>query len=176
MRQHSYASGTGSAAALLGHPLHPVIVPLPIGAVIGTFICDVAFAYTGQEGWAVAASWMLLVALVAGAVAAFFGLVEFASISRARSMGIAWAHGAANVVLLALLLVSYILRRGDPVAGAWPVGITFSSVAFVLVLVSGWLGGELAFRHGVGVDRAVGRGEAGSLEKAPSGRDDIGLS
>jgi hypothetical protein len=62
-----YPSGTGSIVAIAGHPLHPMAVSLPIGALILALGADIGFWITQNPFWVYAATWLLLAALVKGA-------------------------------------------------------------------------------------------------------------
>lgn len=170
-----YPSGTGSIVAIAGHPLHPMVVPIPIGALILALAADIGFWITQNPFWTSAATWLLLATLVSGAVAAVLGVIELMGLGRARTLGIGLAHGAGNILLLALTLWNYRLHLGTP-EQAYPYGLIISAVAVVLVMLTGWLGGEMSFRHGVGVSRRIGAGEGGDSDYLPSGREDIGKS
>jgi uncharacterized membrane protein len=63
----------------------------------------------------------------------------------------AWNHFIVAVMLLAMAAAGVWLRAPDPVAAVWPWGLVLSSATLVLVMVAGWLGGTLSFRHGIGV-------------------------
>jgi uncharacterized membrane protein len=170
-----YQSGSGAAAAIAGHPLHPLIVPLPIGAFVGAFVSDIAYLSTHDAFWSIAAYWLIIAGLIAGAVAALLGIIDLMSIRRARTMGIGWAHASLNVVAMAISLVSYLMRHTNPEGVAGDAGAYLTGSVVALLAVSGWLGGELVFRHGVSVGTNVGAvGETADHEIDPSGRPDTG--
>jgi uncharacterized membrane protein len=174
MYRPKYPSGTGARAALFGHPLHPMIVPIPIAALVGVAITDWVHLNTANEFWPLASYWLLIAGLISGVVAAGLGLIDLAGISRARSMGIGWAHAIGNVIVLGLSLVNFLIRRDSPLD---PPGeaIILSTIVFGGLLLTGWLGGELAFRHGIGVSAGVGkRDDSENLDVTPSGREDVG--
>lgn len=176
-RYRAYLSGTGSAAAIRGHPLHPMIVPLPIGALVVAFGFDIAFFMTQDPFFARAAMILLGVGLATGALAAVLGLMEMMSLSRARTLGIAWMHGVGNLVAIFLTLANFLIRHPDPAGGVVPAGVAISGVVLLLLLVGGWLGGEMTYRHGVGVSPGVGsEREAADTDHLPDGRPDIGKS
>src|SRR5215216_924893 len=103
MRNEHYEldEGVKSTAAIVGHPIHPILVPLPIGFLVGALLSDLAFARTEDEFWARAALWLILAGFIAGALAAVFGLIDFLTIQRARRID-GWIHFIGNA--LALLL------------------------------------------------------------------------
>jgi uncharacterized membrane protein len=141
---------SNSKAAIFGHPLHPMLVPFPIAFLVGTLICDIVYASSGNPFWADVAKWLLVPALVGGALAAVLGLMDFASIRQAREGWIGWAHMGGNVIVMLLSAINLVLRWNDP-AGAEGTGIIISVIVVCMLLVTGWLGGELVFRRHVGV-------------------------
>jgi uncharacterized membrane protein len=138
-----------STAALAGHPLHPSVVPLPIGLLAGAFMSDLAYLVTHDGFFARASRWLLRGGLATGAVAAALGATDFATVREARRpAGV--AHASGNAIVMLLSAVSLALRRGRP--GSVPgAAAALTALAAVLLSVTGWLGGELSYRHRVGV-------------------------
>ena len=81
-----------SVAAIEGHPLHPAIVPLPIGAFIGAFVADLAYARTGDRFWARGAHVLSVAGVATGLLAGALGATDFVGRDRIRSRGSAWIH------------------------------------------------------------------------------------
>lgn len=138
-----------STAAIAGHPLHPMLVTLPIGLLVATTASDIAGAVTGDRFWARASRWLLRGALASGAAAAAMGATDFFTIGAARKpTGI--AHAAGNATIMGLSAASLLARRGDRnrIPG---LAFALSGISAGLLLVTGWLGGELSYRHGIGV-------------------------
>lgn len=153
-----YSRGTGSVMQIAGHPLHPMIVPLVIGSVVAVFAADIAFVSTARPVFLDIGRYALLAGLITGALAALTGAVEFMSLPRARTMGIGWGHAIANVAVFLLMIVNYRVRMQDGIEPIVPYGIILSGVAFALTGLAGWFGGEMVYRHGVGVSRSMGAG------------------
>lgn len=145
--------GVESTAAIAGHPLHHMLVALPIGLLIGALASDIAFLSTGDPFWARGSFWLLIGGIVTALVAAVPGFIDFMTIDRVRGVWVSWAHMIGNLVIVGLALVNVGLRLNDPVAGLqdWGFWISLGSVA--LLLFTGWLGGELAYRYGIGAIR-----------------------
>jgi uncharacterized membrane protein len=138
-----------STVTIAGHPIHPMLVPLPIGLFVAALICDIVYVADGSPGWAFAARWLLGGGLAGALLAALAGFADFAGNSRIRAFRDAWLHLFANLALVLIEGVNLILRLPDPrVAGS--IGIILSAAAALVMLFSGWKGGELVFRHGVG--------------------------
>ena len=150
-RYHRY--GVESTAAIAGHPLHHMLVTLPIGLLIGALAGDVAFRVTGDLFWARGALWLLIGGIVTALVAAIPGLIDFMTIDRVRNLWISWTHMIGNLTVVGLAAVNAWLRWDDPVAGAQGAGLWLSVVQTALLSLSGWLGGELAYRYGIGAIR-----------------------
>lgn len=142
-------------AKLLGHPIHQMLIVFPLGLLATAVIFDVIHLLTGNPTMAVVAYWMIAAGIIGGLVAAPFGLVDWFSIpegTRAKSVGL--RHAAGNVVVLVLFAASWFLRGDrpeDPGTTAFVLALVGAGVA----AVSGWLGGELVDRLGVGVDEGA---------------------
>jgi uncharacterized membrane protein len=153
-----YGSGAGSVAAIAGHPLHPLVVPLVIGLYTAAVIADVAFVRSGDAFFARGAGMLLLGTLMAGALAVLPGLIDLLAIPRARRLPAAWVHGVGNLVFLVLVGWNYAHRQSEPLPVDAQMSFNLSLLGLAVLLVTGWLGGELSFRHGVGVSPEVGTG------------------
>jgi uncharacterized membrane protein len=143
--------GERSHASIFGHPLHPMIVPFPIAFLVGTLVTDIVFKSTDNVFWATMSKWQILAALVMAAIAAVLGLTDFVTIKRVRRGWIGWTHMLGNVAVVLLSLFSLIYRWNDPAAGVMSVGLPISIAVVIILLITGWLGGELVFRHKIGV-------------------------
>ena len=152
MNGHDDVRGTHppSTAKIGGHPIHPMLIPFPIVCFIGAFVTDIMYASNGEPGWATASNWLLGVGLVMAALAAITGLTDFLGDDRVRRLGDAVKHMLANVTAVVLEAVNLVLRLDNPdFAGS--TGIWISGIVVLILLYSGWKGGELVYRHGVGV-------------------------
>ena len=130
----------------LGHPVHPILVAVPIGAWVTSAVYDVKSAISGAERDQQVADAALRVGIVAAAPAALTGLVQFLdTVDQARRQTL--VHWGLNNVGIALFLVSLGLRR----AGRRTPGRAVSLAGLAVIGASGFLGGDLAYRLGVGV-------------------------
>ncbi len=136
---------------LLGHSVHQMLVPLPIGLLIGTAGLDAWQLFDPSPARAEVTFVLLLGTLITGGIAAVVGWIDWSGIptgTRARSVGL--AHGVGNALLLSLLLISWTLRREVPSMPPTPaLWLVFVSAA--VGGVTAWLGGELVSRLGIGV-------------------------
>jgi uncharacterized membrane protein len=130
----------------LGHPLHPVVVAWPIGAWMVSGWYDARSARTNDPRDEHAADGALRIGIVGALVAAVTGVVQFVD-ARDQARRETAVHAALNNVALLLFVLSLLARR----RGRRPLGRALASTGLSLVSVSGWLGGDVAFRHGVGM-------------------------
>lgn len=155
MSDHQDTAGVPSTAAIAGHPLHPIFVLFPAAFLVGAFATDLAFWGTADPFWARASLWLVGVGLVTGIVAALFGAIDFWTIERARAHQAGWIHFLGNAAVLVLAAVNLWIRWGAPAAAVVPWGVVLSAIISLLLIVTGWYGGELSYRYKIGV---VGHG------------------
>jgi len=139
-----------STAQIAGHPLHPMIIPFPIAFFVSVFVCDIAFKSSGNPAWATAALWLLGAGLIMAALAAVLGLTDFAGEPRIRALNDAWWHAGINVLAVLISLYNFFIRYSEPTS-AGTKGLIISLIVVLLLLVSGWKGWEMVYRHHVGV-------------------------
>jgi uncharacterized membrane protein len=159
-----------STARIGGHPIHPMLIPFPIAFFVATFVCDLVYWQTANPAWATAALWLLGAGLISAALAAVAGLTDFLGDRMIREMNDAWWHAGGNVLLVLIELYSWYARYIDGSAAVIPLGIVLSLVSVVLLLFTGWKGGELVFRHRTGVAEAPMSQPMPSSTSGPSHR------
>jgi uncharacterized membrane protein len=138
-----------------GHPFHPILVTVPIGAWTASLVFDIASHVTADPGFLTQGSlWLIVVGVLGALAAAFAGFLDpFAIPFRTLAFRTALVHMTLNLVITAGYVAGFGWRNGSyhhpgPVA-AGPLAL--SAVCLVLLGVSGFLGGKLAFRYGVRV-------------------------
>jgi uncharacterized membrane protein len=138
---------------LLGHPVHQMLIVFPVGLLITAFIVDViGSASSNPEWWRI--SWMIPAAVIGGLTAAVFGFLDWRGIpSGTRASRVGMWHGLGNVVVVVLFALSWWVRPGSGQLGSG--AMTLSILGTALLFVTGWLGGELVVRLGVGVDEGA---------------------
>jgi uncharacterized membrane protein len=138
-----------STAKIGGHPIHPMLVPFPIVCFIGALVADIAYLKYGWHGWAIGGRVLLLVGLIMAALAAVAGLTDFLGEKRIQGSD-AIKHAVANVTAVVLELINLILRwHNDAAIGK--IGVYISAIVVLILLYSGWKGGDLVYKHGMGV-------------------------
>jgi uncharacterized membrane protein len=160
-----------SKAKLLGHPIHQMLVVFPLGLLATAVAFDIVGLVRGEASWFDISFWMIAAGIIGGLLAAVFGFIDWLAIpsgTRAKTIGL--LHGGGNVVVTLLFIISWLLRRPAPENPGF-AAFAVSFVAVLLALVTGWLGGELVDRLGVGVDTGAHLNAPSSLSGRPA-RDD----
>ena len=134
----------------LGHPLHPALTDVPLGAWTAALALDAMESISGRKELAAGADAAIAVGLVGAAGAAVTGLTDWSETSgRARKVGM--LHGLMNVGATALYTTSLILRRRKQ-RGA---GMGFAMLGYAVSSASAYLGGHLVFGEKIGVNHAA---------------------
>jgi uncharacterized membrane protein len=140
-----------SRVKLFGHPVHQMLIVFPLGLLATSVVFDIIHLASGAAYAATVAYALIASGIVGGLLAAPFGLIDWIAIpsgTRAKKIG-GW-HGSGNVVVLVLFALSLWLRSGQvaqPPTWAWLLSFCGAAIA----LVTGWLGGELVDRLGIGI-------------------------
>jgi uncharacterized membrane protein len=120
-------------------------------------------AFTGTPQWAVIAFWMMVAGVVGGGAAAVPGIIDWLGIPRGtRAFAIGRLHGIGNGVVLMLFGLSLYLRKDAPAAPSM-LAMVASLAGASLAVVTGWLGGELIERLGIGVHEGAHMNAPSSL-------------
>src|ERR1051326_4912350 len=155
-------------AKLFGHPVHQMLIVFPLGLLATSFFFDIAYLITRRADLEIVAYWMIFAGVILGLCAALFGFIDWLAIpknTRARAIGV-W-HGLGNVVVTLLFAVSWFTRHGHA-SSPPPTAYFLSGVAFVIALITGWLGGELVDRLSIGVDDGAHVNAPSSLSGRPA--------
>lgn len=140
-------------AQIKSHPIHPMLVSLPIGLWVGSFVFDLLGAATGNIYLHITAYYALIGGCVGAVLAAVPGVIDlFGAVppnSSARQRG--YIHGSLNVLAL-LLFIYAAAHRGDPMTRPDKLSFGLSLLGIIGIAVSGWLGGTLVYRNQIGVD------------------------
>jgi uncharacterized membrane protein len=140
-----------STVTLGRRPLHAMLVPIPIVCFVGTLVTDIVYWQTAAMLWADMSAWLLLVGLIVSLVVVPAGLIDFFGDPRIRALRAAWVHGIGNVAVVVLSIFNCAIHTRDAYTSVVPSGLILSAVVVVILLVTGWNGWALVYRHGVGV-------------------------
>ncbi|MGH8800441.1 MAG: DUF2231 domain-containing protein [Casimicrobiaceae bacterium] len=138
-------------ASVAGHPLHAMLIVFPAGLLIFSLICDlISLGSANAATWATVALYTMAGGFIGALVAAVPGLIDLLSLTDPRVKKIAITHMSINLVVVVLFAINLWMRHNG--AGNTGTPLILSIVAILMLAVSGWLGGEMVHRHGVGVD------------------------
>ena len=158
-----------SRTKVAGHPVHPMLVAFPIALFPTAVAFDIVYLVTDQPHWAEMSWYLIGVGILGGLAAAIPGWIDWFAIPReTRAKRIGLIHGAGNVVVLGLFILSWLLRR-DTVSVPPTEGVVAGLLGAGLMAFTGWLGGELVDRLGVGVDDGAHLDAPSSLSERPAG-------
>lgn len=157
-----------SRAKFLGHAIHPIMIVFPLGLLATGVVFDAVYLIWGNPVMATVAFWMIVAGIIGGLLSAPFGWIDWFAIpgaTRAKSVGL--MHGLGNTLVLLLFVGSWWLRRDAP-ENPQMLDHILSFAGAGLALVTGWLGGELVERLGVGVDDGAHLNAPSSLSGKPA--------
>jgi uncharacterized membrane protein len=133
-----------------------MLIPFPIALWVFSLIADVIYLWRGNPIWR---DWIAFYALLAGiigaAAAAVFGIIDWLSIKDREVKKVADWHARLNVIALVIFAISFYLRTAGGsrmIGGSYTIPLLLSVLGVILILISGYLGGELVFRYGVAVN------------------------
>jgi len=137
-------------ASIARHPIHPMLVPIPIGLWIFSLVCDLTFLLgSGASLWYTLAFYTMIGGLIGAVLAAIPGFVDMLSLTGPRKR-IALAHMTLNLTIVALYAVNIGMRINGP--ENFTASVILSGIAIALLAVSGWLGGHMVYVYRVAVD------------------------
>lgn len=160
-----------SKAKLFGHAIHPILIVFPLGFLTGAVIFDLIYLFSGNADMQMVAYWMLSAGIIGGLLAAPFGWIDWFAIpagTRAKSVGL--LHGVGNMIVVLLFIGSWALRTYNTQDVTYILQYVFSFAGIPLAVVTGWLGGELVERLGVGVDNGANLDAPSSLSNETAGK------
>ena len=136
-------------ASIAGHPIHPMLVPIPIGLWVFSLVCDLIHVGGGvSPAWTTVALYTMAGGIIGALVAAVFGLIDLLSLPPGPKRT-ALIHMTMNLVIVVLYAINFWMRLDAPQE---PGGLVWLSLVSVALLgISGWLGGKLVYELGVGV-------------------------
>lgn len=158
----------------MGHPIHPMLVNFPLGLLITSVVFDIVHWITGNGYWSGIAFWMIAAGAITGLLAAVVGTIDALAIpSGTRAKSVSFLHGSGNLLILILFAVSWFLRLSVP-ENPPIIAYVFSFLGAALLGVTGWLGGELTLRLGIGVDEGANLNAPSSLSGLPASESSTG--
>ena len=142
-----------SKASVAGHPIHPMLIPFPLALWATSFAVDVLFYFLRHPTLLIIAKFMIAAGCLGAIAAAIPGIIDWLTIKNGEVKRAANWHARLNVAALVVFAISFFLRMGrysELVGRRLTLPFLLSAVGVVLISISGWLGGELVFRYGIG--------------------------
>jgi len=156
-----------SPASVKKHPIHPMLVGLPIGLWVFAVVCDIAHAANGNAAWQTVATYCVAGGIAGALLAAIPGLMDYFSIDEAEMKRIANLHLAVNLAAVVLFAINLWLRFHLPAESNLPLWL--SVLGILAIGVGGWLGGEMVYVKGMAVeavDKLAKKAEGPSSRRA----------
>jgi nitrite reductase/ring-hydroxylating ferredoxin subunit/uncharacterized membrane protein len=135
----------------LGHPLHPVLTDIPVGAWTCTLALDALDGLSERKEFGAAADAVLGIGILGALGAAVTGATDWSdTYDRGRKIGL--VHGLLNVAATALYTSSFFMRKKKKTR---QTGIALSMLGFAIANASAYLGGHLVFGEQIGIDHTA---------------------
>jgi uncharacterized membrane protein len=142
-----------SKASIAGHPVHPMLIPFPLALWVTSFVVDILFYFLRHPTLLVVAKFMIAAGCIGALAAAVPGIIDWLSIKNGDVKKVANWHARLNITALVVFAISLFLRMGSYshlVGRKLTIPFLLSLFGVILIAISGWLGGELVFRYGMG--------------------------
>lgn len=137
-----------------GHPFHPILVTIPIGTWVASLVFDLVavFNHDDRSAFLLGAQVLIGIGIIGALLAAIFGFLDLLTVTKGTP---AWktgiTHMTLNLTIVVLFVINFIVRAASGFDDVSVVGLVLTIIALILLGVSGWLGGKLAYRYGVRV-------------------------
>ncbi len=140
-----------SKFAIAGHPIHPMLVPLPIGLFVWALVANIVYGFSDSDRtWYEISYWSSIAGIVSALLAAVPGMVDGLTIGReSDARDKAMLHMTLNVIVVGLFVAAVVMMRDNNAVegGEMALALALQAVAVGLLGLSGWIGGELVYRH-----------------------------
>jgi uncharacterized membrane protein len=140
-----------SPASIKRHPIHPMLIPLPIGLWVFSFISDIIYRAGGGAVWNEVAFYTMAGGIVGALLAAIPGFIDYRAIRESRLKSVGRWHMSLNLATVVLFTFNLWLRTQSPPGAGWPFALSIIGIA--VLGVSGWLGGTMVYEYGMAVSK-----------------------
>lgn len=137
-------------ASIARHPIHPMLVPIPIGLWLFSLVADLIHAGgSTNPAWTTVAFYCMGGGIVGALAAAVPGLIDLLSLPPGPRRT-ALTHMTINLTVVVLYAINFWMRMAAPESPGKLVWLSLLSIG--LLTISGWLGGKMVYEHGIAVD------------------------
>jgi uncharacterized membrane protein len=140
-----------STAWIARHPIHPMLVPVPTVCFVGTLLTDLTYWWTADMMWADFSAWLVTVGVIMGWLAALAVLIDFLGGRLVGDEAPAWLRAIGIAVALVLATLNMLVHTHDAWTSVVPWGLVLSAAVVLTLLFTGWMGGSIGNRRGIGV-------------------------
>jgi uncharacterized membrane protein len=162
-----------SRVKLFGHPVHPMLIVFPAGLFTAAVIFDILYLILRNPVLSTVSFYMIATGIIGGLLAAIFGFIDWLGLpNNSRAKRIGGFHGLGNFVIVVLFAISWFIRSGNANFVPNAMALILSFVGIGLALITLWIGGELVYRLGVGVDRGANVNAPNSLTASSAASTD----
>ncbi|MEU5364039.1 DUF2231 domain-containing protein [Streptomyces sp. NPDC005925] len=146
---------SAALAGPYGHPFHPILITVPIGAWVGSLVFDIASHVVHDPDFlARGAMWLIAIGVIGALAAALVGFLDLWAIPpRTRAFRVGLIHMTLNLLVTAAYAGNFLWRKGGqgPEGSVGPGMLALNAVSLAVLGLSGYLGGKLAYHYGVRV-------------------------
>ncbi len=135
------------------HPLHAPLVHFPLALLGTSLVFDVVGIVRGEALWWAIGFWNVALGLTVSVATAVTGFVDsLRVVPDSPASPIVTRHMLSVLTSLSCYGAAMFVRGGPGAATGLTRSATLAleAVGFVLLMLAGWLGGEMVYRHGVG--------------------------
>jgi uncharacterized membrane protein len=153
-----------SRLRLFGHPVHPVATHFPMALLPVSLLGDLLGIWTDASFWWSFSFYNLAIGLVLSIPALITGIIDFLAIPKEGIADrVAMSHMMIMITSIAMFTGSFCIRFGAEILSGWRLtsSVSLSLLGLILLLIGGWFGGQLVYRHGAGSDPISEKSESG---------------
>ena len=139
-----------SKARIGSHPIHPILVVVPIACFVGALLTDLMYWRTAAMQWTNFSAWLVTVGVIIGWLAAIVGLIDFLGNRAVRALPPAWPHVIGNAAVLILATFNMFVHSRDAWTSVVPTGLILSALTVAILLFTGWMGWSMVYQYRAG--------------------------
>ncbi|MFD2445479.1 DUF2231 domain-containing protein [Bacillus sp. CGMCC 1.16607] len=142
-----------SKLRFFGHPVHPVITHFPMALLPVSFLGDLLGVWKDTSFWWSFSFYNLAIGLVFSIPALITGMIDFITIPQKGNVErVALRHMTVMIAAILMYMVSFYIRIGIEIPSGWRLisSVTLSFIGTIFLLIGGWFGGQLVYRHAAG--------------------------